>query len=473
MNQIMSIILVIVMAFSSMAGMTAGIEDAVSFSTNISVDTDALLAVAASNGTEVTEEARQAVKVIGDIVSVVTLKGTATKDAAEVALLAGEDVVLSIGVKNDEQGATVASSLLSSDVIFVSAELIQQMQQQMTQSMASSPLGMDMGALDKDQLAKDCAEAGEKLTQAIEAKKGETETGEFVVDEMTFTAKTPVNMTYTEFVELFLTCVKELAGKESMKPIMQLYKGDDFTAEIDKAIENVKNQPEEDKPNFELTIYTDDNNGVYYVCSMTKEPQQESAHGEKIYLGYGDVENSIRTFVDFETATQQFALVSEAVKEGAMHLNALFNDSSTNLEVEAEKDEAGRLNATITMNRENDKVKVVVASEPTESEGATFLLAMYYNDADKPLITFTGSAGKGGEMVSAFEGENLTVTPIETLMDPNNTTVAGQMQMKLMAGLLKCITVVTKNVPEDTAAWINAQIKQMMSPNPGVVPQGN
>ena len=127
MNQIFSVILVIVMAFSSMAGVTAGIEGAVSFDAKISMDTEAVLNLAAASGTDVPEEAKQGYKVAGDILNALTLKGTATKDTAELALLAGEDVALSIGMKADEKGTTVASNLLSTDVIFVSAELIEQM----------------------------------------------------------------------------------------------------------------------------------------------------------------------------------------------------------------------------------------------------------------------------------------------------------------------------------------------------------
>ena len=58
----------------------------------------------------------------------------------------------------------------------------------------------------------------------------------------------------------------------------------------------------------------------------------------------------------------------------------------------------------------------------------------------------------------------MNATPFEKLMDPNEQTTATQFQMKLLAGLLKVITVVTKNVPEDTAAWINEQIKTLMTP---------
>jgi hypothetical protein len=87
------------------------------------------------------------------------------------------------------------------------------------------------------------------------------------------------------------------------------------------------------------------------------------------------------------------------------------------------------------------------------------------------MISFTGSAGKGGEMVSVFEGEKVTAIPFEQLMDTQDTTAANQVQIQLMAGLMKGITVITKNVSEDTAVWIQTQIGQMMNPKTAQ-PQG-
>ena len=467
MNQIFSVILVIVMAFSSMAGVTAGIEGAVSFDAKISMDTEAVLNLAAASGTDVPEEAKQGYKVAGDILNALTLKGTATKDTAELALLAGEDVALSIGMKADEKGTTVASNLLSTDVIFVSAELIEQMKQQAAQSVSTS--GVNTGALeavqnvDREQISKDCAEVGEKLTQAIEARKGEAETGEFTVDGLTFTARTPVNMTYKEFVELLLTSVKELAEKESLKPLMQM-NGQDIGAEIDKAIENLKNQPEEQQPVLDLAIYTDADNCAYYVCSMAKADAAENSASEKVYLAFGEVNSLSRAHVAYEQNGQTADITFAGTREGACDLQAAINDGNTKVDITASKDEAGKLSMVCVIKTAADDVKLVISSEPAEGERVSFSADVYYGGAEKPLLTITGSAGKGGEIVSVFEGETINVVPFEALADESNTTVSGQLQMKMMAGLLKCITVVTKNMPEDTAAWINGQIRQMMSP---------
>ena len=250
MSSIVSILLAIALAFTSVGGLTANIEDTVSFDTKITVDAEAIMALAGQNSLEQLtaatgnkmEEQKEIVKVAGDIISSLTLRGVASKDAAEAAILAGDSVALSIGMKKDDSGVTAASSLLSNNVIFISAELIQQMQDEMQKqqeqlaeqaaalaegqipavgSVESAASSLDPQAiadilekLDKEQIAKDIEEAGKKLTEGIEAKKGETETGEFTIDDMTFVSKTPINMTYPEFVEFLLTGAKELAAKE-------------------------------------------------------------------------------------------------------------------------------------------------------------------------------------------------------------------------------------------------------------------
>ena len=49
-------------------------------------------------------------------------------------------------------------------------------------------------------------------------------------------------------------------------------------------------------------------------------------------------------------------------------------------------------------------------------------------------------------------------------MSDADATVTGRLQMTMTASLLKSITVLTKNLPEDTATWLNKQLMQQMMP---------
>ena len=463
MTQIFSIILVIAMAFSSIGGLTANVEDTVSFDAKISVDADALTALSAATGAEMPEETRQTMKVVSDILGALSLKGIASRDAAELDLLAGEDIALSIGAKNTETGVTVASSLLGNDVVAVSKEQIEAMQQTASPQAVSTAATLEK--LDREQITKDAEEAFGNLIQAFEAKKGETETGEFTVDEMTFTGKTPVNITYAEAAELVMTSVKELMGRESMKPLAELT-GKDIGAEIDKKLEELKNQPETDYPVTELTIYTDADNCAYYVCSAQKAPAEGETQGEKLYIGLGNVDELNHLRMNTETGKQKAEILSVGTKEGTLDMKAVVHDEAnqSDAEISVTADGTGNLDLTADIKNATMTGKIVVKKETAEGERNNITLQLFMGDAGQALLTISGTAGKGGEITSVFEGEDVTVTPYETLMSTTDQTAASQFQVKLMAGLLKVISVVTKNVPEDTAAWINAQIKNMMTP---------
>ena len=469
MAQIFSIILVIAMAFSSVGGLTGALEEPVSFETKISVDAEALTAMSTATGAEATEESLQTMKVVGDIVSALTLKGIATKDTAELDLLAGEDVALSIGVKTGEEGATVASSLLGTDVVLVSQELIDQYKQEMMNAAGPQTAGFDTSSLeavqnlDMEQILKDIEEVSAKLTEAINAKIGETEEGEFVVDELAFTARTPVNMTLEEFTELLLNSAKELAGKESLKPVFEAT-GKDIEAEIDKALETIRN--DENKPEMDLAVYTDADNCTYCACDLKKAPEAEDGQEETIHFGFGDIDNLNRVRVAIDQSKQKADITAVGTKDGETDVKAVISDgtSKTDAAITAKQDAAGNLDMVADIKSATMNGKIVVKSESTDDERKNFTLELYMGDAEKAMITFSGSAGKGGEPVSVFEGEGVNVIPFETLMNSEDQTAASQLQMKLMAGLLKGITVVSKNVPEDTATWISTQVKQMMYP---------
>ena len=472
MNQILSAVMAIAVAFASMGGTTAGIEDAVFFETKISLNTEALLDMAASADAEVPENTLQTLKAAGDILNVLTLRGTATKDAAQLDLLAGDDTALSVGMKSEEKGVTVASSMLGSNTIFVSAELIDK-QRGLTGISAATGTDLQAAAvkpldIDREQLAKDCEEAVGKLKQAIEDQKGETETGEFIVDGKTYTGITHVNMSYIEFTELCLTAVKELAERDSVKPLLAAngLKPED----IDKAITELKNQPESDYPEyFDLRIYTDADSNAYYVCDMTNKTGTIGAAEERLHIGYGDTAGFMLARIQGE---DKMLISASGDPEGAMDSYVTIVNSRMNIEFSGSRNEAGEMDMTCTIKGMEPDMKIDVHTKPAEAERTDFQIMLYAGVASLPMITFSGSAGKGGEITSTFEGEKITAIPIENLMESENEILSSQVQMQIAAGLLKSIVVLSKNLPADTAEWLNTQIRNAMTPKTTKAPQG-
>ena len=474
MNSLLSIIMAVVMAFSVIGGAIPA-EGPVSFDAKISMDVESLLAVAGSEA-EVSTETEQTVKVIGDILNALTLKGIADKETVELDLLAGNDVMLSMGVKNTEAGSTFASSLLGSYVVFTSAEMQEMLKQEMMNSITESASGADIQAMmgqyqnyDSEQMKKDCKEWAESLTKSFEEKKGETETGEFTVDGMTFTARTPVNMTYKEFMKLVLNKVKELLAKESFQPVLQAYGQEtDLTAEIDKALEKLENQTEEEQPELQLAIYNDEAQNEYCVCDMIRTvaaTEEQPATEEKVCIGYGKVAGLQRSHAYFIKDKQTMDMTAVAREDGSMDIEAAVVSDSAAAEINANRDPDGHLDMVCDIKSQEGNAIIHVKTEAAEGERTGFLMDMYYGSTEKPLLSITGSAGKGGETVSVFEGEDLTVVPMEKLMDTEDTTTSGRLSMTMLAGLLKSVTILTKNLPEDTANWVNAQVAEMMHPS--------
>lgn len=475
MNSILSIIMVVVMAFSSIGGATAVLQEPVSFDAKINVDAEGILALA---GTEVTEETKQTITVVKDIVGALTLKGVAAKDNAELDLFAGDDVMLSIGVKNAEDGGMLAaSSLLGSQVISVSAETVQALQQQVQTSMTEASTGMGgLENLDKEQIAKDFAEIVEKAMKAFEEKKGETETGDFTVDDLKFTAKTPVNMTYTEFMELALNGTKELLAKESLQPVVQAAgKDKDLIAEIDKEIEKLNSMSEEEKPEAQFALYSNENESGYFVCDLTKAAKDETEKAEAMHVGIGNGEELTRIRFSFEQNEETMSIAADITKDNTADLKAHVNAKDGGIaDITVTSDAAGNLDMVFDINSKDAAAKILVKTEAAENERIKYTVDVFMNNAEQPLASISGSAGKGGEVVSVYEGENVTVLPFETLMNDTDGTASGKLQMSLTAGVLKAITVLTKNLPEDTATWLNKQVMQQMMPQTvkNTAPQG-
>ena len=475
MNSLMSIILVIVMAFSMVGGI-APTEGTVSFDAKVNVDAEAVMTLAGGAGAAGdAEQAKQTAKVISDIVNALTLKGVANQDTIELGLFAGDDVLLSLGVKNTEEGSTFASSMLSSYVVFTSAQLREMLKQQMLSSMTQTGSNVNLQAmaeqlqsLDKEQMRKDSEAFADSIIQTISEKKGEAETGEFTVDGMTFTGKAPVDMTYTEFMELLLNGMKELLAKESFQPLLQAYgQGTDLSAEIDKALEDLKNQPEEEKPELQLTVYTDDAEGVYCVCDMNRvvtASEGETAKEETVLLNFGKVGGLQKSHVSAVQNNQTIDMYASSRDDGSQDIQASIVSDSATAEINANTDPDGFMDIAADIKAEGMNAILHVKTEAMEGERTRFALDMYMNGSDKPVISVTGSAGKGGEPVSVFEGEGITVIPMEKLMDTQDTTASTQLQMSMMAGIMKAITTLTKNVPEDTASWLTTQLATMMNP---------
>ena len=470
MSSVLTIILAVIMALSPAAGSVVNPDQPFAYEAHLSLNADNIASIVRNTGAPMPEETLQTLGAVEDILNAITFEGTVGLDKVELKLTAGDDTLLTAGVKYDEKGAVIASSLLGSQVVTVTDETIRKMQEEQMNSAAQSMSFADyrslmdaMRQLDKEQIEKDCVEAGDKLAAAIEQKKGETETGEFTVDGMIFTGKTPVSVTSAEFVELLLNSFKELVQKDSLKPITQ-NSGKEVAIRIDEMIKNLKESPEEQQPKLELAIYTDANGSAYYVCDMS-DPEDSHPISEPtvLHVGFGDVQGKKHIQASLTQDGQEMVLTAIGVPGGKGNLKATITSKDSNSMILANTDGAGNTDMVCSITSKETSA-IITASSVVKNDGRTgFTMNLYFGNQEKPLLTVTGSYGKGGSPVSVYEGDDITVTSLEDLKNDETGDAITLVKMKLVANAMMSVTTLTQNLPADTTAWIAEQIRKLGS----------
>ena len=432
-----------------------------SFDAKISIDKDTLGAMMGGSP-EMTEQ----VGMISSLLDAITIKGTSYKGSAELNLVAGSDSFLTIGAKNAEDGITIASSLLGDSVIYASQEDMKKLMEQSTagtttaanaSSVDFKELSEAIKGLDQKQVEKDCNDIGESLKKAIEEKKGEKETGEFTVDGFTFTSKTPVNMTFEELMELEINSVKELLGKESLKPVVDiLSKNTDISAELDKALEELKNQPADQKYNMDLAIYEGEKDSKYYAASLTREAAKETVN-----FGFGTVDGLERGNAHAETEQMTMDIASSGAKDGAFDIKANVLSGSDKADITGTGDANGNIDILCDIQSASMPAKIHVTTADGEANRKNFNMDVFFMGGEKPLLNISGTAGKGGEIVSVFEGEKIEVIPITKLMEGDQATMTT-LSMTAVTNLMKGVNTLTKNLPSETATWVSSLFSGLM-----------
>ena len=68
-------------------------------------------------------------------------------------------------------------------------------------------------------------------------------------------------------------------------------------------------------------------------------------------------------------------------------------------------------------------------------------------------------------LTSVYEGEDITVTPIEDLINDETGKAMTPIKITLAANAMTSLVALTKNLPTDSAMWVTEQIRKMMVPS--------
>ena len=211
---------------------------------------------------------------------------------------------------------------------------------------------------------------------------------------------------------------------------------------------------------------------TYTVYNTTGEKITElfitdNATGEKSdnYAAEGLADGTVKILLTADAEKEDIEFAFNAAEGNTSLLGKIADTKGMNMDIDLNADQAGNLVMNLAIKDKDVNVKASAKVEAAEGDRKNFTVDVFANDSEKALLTITGSAGKSEDKpVSVFEGENITVLPLEKLASGEDAAVTGQLSLTATANLLKSVTVLAKNLPEDAAAWLNAQVKQLMAP---------
>lgn len=151
-------------------------------------------------------------------------------------------------------------------------------------------------------------------------------------------------------------------------------------------------------------------------------------------------------------------------EDGSVNVAAKVDDGKDTAYITYVKDNAGKAEMNCKIKSAGTDAMIVTKTEPAENERTQYSMEVFFGNTEKALLTITGTAGKGGETVSVFEGDGIGAIPVEKFSDGEDQTFTTQMTMTLATNALKAMNTLVKNLPDESAAWVNNQLTQLMNP---------
>lgn len=461
-KSILAFVMALVLAFGCIGGVSAENVNTeakktgpVTFDAEFGMDTEQ---IAAFTGSAMTEDNKKALKLMGDLFSVLKLHAVVDPEqkAGEIMLKADDDILVSGGLKADAKGITLASSLTGDQVVLISVALIKEFAKQLSSAQAKGGFNIQelisaVKGLDREKVGKDLTAVFQEFAGKIQAKIGEPETGEFSVDGMTFTARMPVNITYEEMVDALAGVLKGVLKAESLQPVVQLFaKGEDLGAKLDAKLEEGKKKLAEDRITTSLYVYSDEKGNTYAAIDMSQES------GMKIHYGAGAVDG--KTLVNLNMAGKDG-------EKADFHMTADDNAADAQGEFEAQGAKAtmtvhgqkGQSESVVEVTQGEMSVKTVTTVKVADGKG-TYDSAWYLNGNEKAMFFLKLSAAKGGELTLKYEGDGLTVIPVEKLLGRDNQSVMGSLALSVAGNLAEALSKLIRHLPEDSAQLLGSLV---------------
>ena len=447
----------LMMAFSMITGAMPIPEDPTFFELSMSTDQDALqealLQLGAAGSAEDPSAMQETIEAISGLVNAVSIRGTANSKNAELVIRASGEPVASLSLQKREGETALASTLLPGIVLTLGDEFAQAQLEQLTTVQGTGDQQMDLNTLtealskvDTEVFLNDINVASQKLTAALDGKMNSenVQVGEFEVNGYLFSAALPLDLTFEEVTELLLTFVKDVVSSEGIKPLLELAPDSDIAAEIDKAIENVKANPQY---TLEATMYSNEAGDSYMAINLKAKTGEEFPVNPDVLLGFGTVDGLSRLNIDVSDQQDSLSAAVDFAQDGTA--NGTFTVLSSG--------NGTRLDGTFTVANGSSHLEMnitasgvslfMTADKTTDEEGNKLLQAqVFLAGAEKAFLTITASSGKGGEFVGSFEGETFSIE--EAMKEENAETANQKISMTFMTGMMTSLNKLVQSLPE-------------------------
>ena len=273
MKKLFSLILALCMVLCGVSALAESGEAAaftggtVEVSLNLSETGAAMLGSMSGMATSADSGSTDMFSQIATIINGLALKGAVSVADAKMemdVLLNGEAVATVAGQATDE-GLTFVSDLFPNTAVVVPAQAVQEALQAYIGS-SSETEGIDTSAL----ASLDIEALVEPIITGVQEKFGETVADTFEFEGVTYTARTPINITTKELSLLSLNFAKSLFESEAVASVTAQIPGFSMDS-INEAIESVNNTPDEELPEAVLNWYANENGDALFVGTVMKD----------------------------------------------------------------------------------------------------------------------------------------------------------------------------------------------------------
>ena len=394
MKKLLALLLALLLATSCVSALAAmpDLENGVTVAAAMNFDAEAVMALATQAGEDFGNLPEEAMTAAFGIINNLGVKAAVKGTDAQIDLLLKDASVLALNLGVNESGIVVTCDAIPNYAFTISAETIQQLMNQIAESM---PKGLD--GIDPEALGEAIGSRLGALIQEVLAKAGETETGSFNVDGMDFNARIPLNITTKELALLTMNFVKDVLNDPAFAPVLGMI-GDQLNLEdLDDAIQELEGLDEAQMPVTEAFVYgqldeAGNANSIYVAIDISQDGQTIATRG-------GMVGNHILGSV-------------KVLDQGTFKLDAEIKDNGANVAVTVE---AQGMTALATLDA------------AARADGGVDLRGDISLNGSAPLFTGYLSVVPGAEIAAPASAEGKICIALEDLM--NNDSEATQNAM--------------------------------------------